>query len=46
MAVEFKAGLKDVIAVNSAISTVDGEAGQLTYRGYDIRDLATQSTYE
>jgi len=46
MAVEFKAGLKDVIAVNSAISTVDGEAGVLTYRGYDIRDLATQSTYE
>ena len=46
MAVEFKAGLKDVIAVNSAISTVDGEAGVLTYRGYDIRDLATLSTYE
>jgi citrate synthase len=46
MAVEFKAGLKDVIAVNSGISTVDGDAGVLTYRGYDIRDLATQSTYE
>jgi len=25
MAVEFKAGLKDVIAVNSSICTVDGE---------------------
>lgn len=46
MAVEFKAGLKDVVAVNSGISTVDGEAGKLTYRGYDIRDLATQSAYE
>ncbi|MBI2973150.1 MAG: citrate/2-methylcitrate synthase [Armatimonadetes bacterium] len=45
MAVEFKAGLKDVVAVNSGISTVDGDAGRLTYRGYDIRDLATQSTY-
>jgi len=46
MAVEFKAGLKDVIAVNSSICTVDGEQGLLTYRGYDIRDLATQATYE
>src|SRR5688572_3983819 len=46
MAVEFKAGLKDVIAVNSSIATVDGEIGQLTYRGYDIRDLARQATYE
>lgn len=46
MAVEFKAGLKDVVAVNSSITTVDGEAGKLTYRGYDIRDLATSATYE
>ena len=46
MAVEFKAGLKDVIAVNSSICTVDGDKGLLTYRGYDIRDLATQATYE
>lgn len=46
MAVEFKPGLRDVVAVNSSICTVDGEAGRLTYRGYDIRDLATQATYE
>jgi len=46
MAVEFKAGLKDVIAVNSSICTVDGERGLLTYRGYDIRDLATQAAFE
>lgn len=46
MAVEFKAGLKDVVAVNSGITTVDGERGQLAYRGYDIRDLATQASYE
>src|SRR5712692_2442896 len=46
MAVEFKAGLKDVVAVNSSISTVDGEAGRLIYRGYDIPDLARQATYE
>lgn len=46
MAVEFKAGLKDVVAVNSAITMVDGEQGRLAYRGYDIRDLATSATYE
>ena len=46
MAVEFKAGLKDVIAVNSSICTVDGEAGKLYYRGYSITDLARYATYE
>lgn len=46
MAVEFKAGLKDVIAVNSSICTVDGEVGRLFYRGYDITDLARYATYE
>src|SRR5947199_9748279 len=46
MAVEFKAGLKDVIAVNSSICTVDGEAGKLYYRGYSITDLACYATYE
>lgn len=46
MAVEFKAGLKDVVAVTSSLSTVDGDAGKLTYRGYDIRDLAQHATYE
>jgi len=46
MAVEFKAGLKDVVAVNSSICTVDGEAGRLSYRGYDITDLARQAAYE
>ncbi|HEU4798471.1 MAG TPA: citrate/2-methylcitrate synthase [bacterium] len=46
MAVEFKAGLKDVVAVNSSITAVDGDQGLLRYRGYDIRDLAIQATYE
>jgi len=46
MAVEFKAGLRDVIAVDSSICTVDGDAGKLSYRGYDIRDLATYASYE
>jgi len=46
MAVEFTAGLKDVVAVNSSICTVDGDRGRLTYRGYDIRDLAMKASYE
>ena len=39
-------GLRDVIAGRSAISTVDGLAGKLIYRGYDINDLARYSTFE
>lgn len=46
MAVEFKAGLKDVVAVNSAISTVDGDRGELSYRGYMIEELATGASYD
>ncbi len=46
MAVEFKAGLRDVIAVDSSICSVDGDVGKLSYRGYDIRELATGATYE
>lgn len=46
MAIGFQAGLRDVIAANSAICDVDGAAGKLRYRGYDIADLAAQTTYE
>ena len=46
MAIGFQAGLRDVIAANSAICEVDGAAGRLRYRGYDIADLAAQTTYE
>lgn len=46
MAIGFQAGLRDVIAANSAICEVDGAAGKLRYRGYDIADLASQTTYE
>ncbi len=31
---------------DTAVSDVDGKAGRLIYRGYDIRDLARSSTYE
>src|SRR3972149_86778 len=46
MAVDFKAGLEDVVAANSAICDVDGEAGRLRYRGSDIGDLAERASYE
>jgi citrate synthase len=39
-------GLEDVLAGTSAISTVDGIQGKLTYQGYDIRDLVASSTFE
>jgi citrate synthase len=39
-------GLEDVIAGKSAISTIDGQRGVLTYRGISIHDLADFSTFE
>lgn len=40
------ASLKGVVAAPTAISTVDGEAGRLIYRGYSIEDLAEHVSYE
>lgn len=39
-------GLADVIACDSAICFIDGQAGRLLYRGYDVVDLAENSTFE
>jgi citrate synthase len=39
-------GLEGVVAASSAICTVDGLNGVLIYRGYDIHDLAQNSTFE
>jgi len=39
-------GLKGVIAADSAICLVDGLAGRLIYRGYNIHELADRSTFE
>ncbi|MCI4350660.1 MAG: citrate/2-methylcitrate synthase [Thermoplasmata archaeon] len=39
-------GLEDVVIGDSAISLVAGETGGLTYRGYDIRELALGTPYE
>jgi citrate synthase len=46
MATAYKDGLEDVIAARSAICRVDGEAGRLYYRGYEIADLASAATFE
>ncbi len=43
---EVKVGLQGVIIAQSDICSIDGERGKLTYRGYDIHDLATHSTFE
>ncbi len=42
----WKAGLEDVIAARSAICRVDGEAGRLYYRGYEIGDLAAGVSFD
>jgi citrate synthase len=39
-------GLEGVIAASTAISRIDGINGRLFYRGIDIDDLATNSTFE
>ena len=43
---EFAKGLEDVIAGESSICDVDGIHGKLIYRGYDIHDLAQNTTFE
>ena len=39
-------GLKGVYFERSGISSIDGRAGELRYRGYSIHDLAESSTFE
>ncbi len=39
-------GLEGIPATHSAISQIDGAAGQLFYRGYPIAELVAQSHYE
>jgi citrate synthase len=38
--------LADVVAASTAISDIDGQAGRLSYRGYDIHDLGGQVSFE
>jgi citrate synthase len=39
-------GLEDVVALESKICFIDGKEGRLIYRGYDVRDLAKNATFE
>ena len=39
-------GLEGVVATTSSICYIDGDQGVLAYRGYDIHDLADNSTFE
>ncbi len=39
-------GLEGIVATNSGICWIDGEAGVLSYRGIDIHELAEHSTFE
>lgn len=42
----FAKGLVGVVAAQTALSSVDGTNGVLTYRGYNIHDLAGKASYE
>src|SRR5690349_26867 len=39
-------GLADVVAAATALSDIDGAIGRLSYRGYDINQLAETATFE
>jgi citrate synthase len=41
----YRPGLEGVPATQSAICDIDGQQGLLTYRGYPLEQLATQSTF-
>src|SRR5437762_1515130 len=41
-----KGGLEGVVAARSEICFIDGDAGRLVYRGYDIEDLVENVTFE
>ena len=43
---EVNSGLEGVLAAETTISLVDGTAGRLLYRGYEIGDLAAHGTFD
>ncbi|MER2263060.1 MAG: citrate/2-methylcitrate synthase [Psychrobacillus sp.] len=42
----FQKGLKDVVAVHTKIASVDGEKGELRYRGVKVEELINEGTFE
>ncbi|HEX2378994.1 MAG TPA: citrate synthase [Gaiellales bacterium] len=43
---DVNSGLEGVLAAETTISLVDGSAGRLLYRGYEIGDLAAHGTFD
>jgi citrate synthase len=43
---ELKRGLEGVLVDETGLSFIDGDEGQLIYRGYAIEDLAREASYE
>jgi citrate synthase len=39
-------GLREIVAAQTRLSDIDGQAGKLWYVGYDINDLAGRTSYE
>ena len=46
MATVVNSGLEGVVAAETSIALVDGQAGRLLYRGYEIGDLAAHGSYD
>jgi citrate synthase len=46
MSDEVKKGLEGVVVAESGLSSIDGDAGRLIYRGYSIEELAREASYE
>jgi citrate synthase len=46
MSDDLKRGLEGVLVAESELSFIDGDEGELVYRGYDIEDLAEGASYE
>ena len=44
--VEVKSGLEGVVAADTLLSSVDGEAGELIIAGYPLEEFAGKATFE
>lgn len=42
----FSPGLKDIVAAETRLSSVDGEAGELVLAGYPLEEIAERATFE
>ncbi|WP_181348502.1 citrate/2-methylcitrate synthase [Thalassobacillus sp. CUG 92003] len=42
----YKPGLKDVVAIETKLSNVEGEEGRLQYRRHNVKELADRYTFE